>query len=230
MSVFSKIFTAIKGGAREAGEAIVDANGVRIYEQEIRESKDNLAKAKQELTSIMAKKMGVDREIDRLNKDIAKYEEHGVAALNKGEDALAAEVAEKLADIENELNTQKGASEQLASHITRVKNLMKQSERKIAEHERELSMVKTTESMHKATKSISDNFGAGATKLVNAKESLERIKNRQRTFEDKMSAADQLESESGSASLDSKLAEAGITQGNSAKDDMLARLRQKAAK
>ncbi|MDH5730691.1 MAG: PspA/IM30 family protein [Gammaproteobacteria bacterium] len=201
-----------------------------MYEQEIRESKENLAKAKQELTSLMAKKMNVDREINSLTKDVAKYEEHGVNALNKGEEALAVEVAEKLAELENELTTQKGAAEQFAAHISRVKNLMKQSERKIAEHERELSMVKTTESVHKATKSISANFGAGATKMVNAKESLERIKKRQQTFEDRMSAANELESESDSGSLDSKLAAAGISETNSAKDDMLARLRQKAGK
>ena len=35
MSILKKLFTAVRGGAREAGEAIVDANGIRIFEQEI---------------------------------------------------------------------------------------------------------------------------------------------------------------------------------------------------
>ena len=38
MSVFKKIMTALRGGAREAGEAIVDANGIRIFEQEIKDA------------------------------------------------------------------------------------------------------------------------------------------------------------------------------------------------
>ncbi len=34
MSIFKKIMTAVRGGATEVGEAIVDANGTRIFEQE----------------------------------------------------------------------------------------------------------------------------------------------------------------------------------------------------
>lgn len=45
MNVLSKIFTAIRGGAREAGEAIVDANAVRIFEQEIADSKNHIKKS-----------------------------------------------------------------------------------------------------------------------------------------------------------------------------------------
>jgi len=230
MSILSKIFTAIKGGANEVGEGIVDANAIRIFEQEIREAKSNLGNAKQELTNIMAKKMSVDREIEQINKDIAQYESAAISALNKGEEALAVEVAEKLATLENDLTIKQQASLTFKNHVARVKDIMKKSERKIADHERELMMVKTTESVHKATRSISDNFGAGATKLVNAKESLERIKAKQQGFEDRMVAAEQLETESSSDSLDSKLRDAGITENNQAKDDILARLRDKANK
>jgi phage shock protein A len=37
MAILKKIFTAIRGGAREVGESIVDANSVRIFEQEIKD-------------------------------------------------------------------------------------------------------------------------------------------------------------------------------------------------
>ena len=35
MSILKKIATAFRGGAREIGELVVDANGTRIFEQEI---------------------------------------------------------------------------------------------------------------------------------------------------------------------------------------------------
>ena len=38
MSVLKKIMTAVRGGAREVGELIVDANGTRIFEQEIKDA------------------------------------------------------------------------------------------------------------------------------------------------------------------------------------------------
>ena len=46
MSILSKLFTAIKGGARETGEAIIDKNSIRIFEQEIKDSEAELEKAK----------------------------------------------------------------------------------------------------------------------------------------------------------------------------------------
>ena len=61
MSIFNKLLTAVRGGATEVGEAIVDSQSIRILEQEIRDSKKALNDAKTGLTSIMAEKMGVDR-------------------------------------------------------------------------------------------------------------------------------------------------------------------------
>ncbi|WP_237476220.1 PspA/IM30 family protein [Vibrio eleionomae] len=36
MSVFKKLFSAFKGGINDAAESVVDANQLRILEQEIR--------------------------------------------------------------------------------------------------------------------------------------------------------------------------------------------------
>ena len=57
MTILKKLFTALKGGAREAGEAIVDANSIRIFEQEIRDAEHQLQKAKSDLTEVIAKEM-----------------------------------------------------------------------------------------------------------------------------------------------------------------------------
>ena len=58
MSIFKKLFTAVRGGATEVGEAIVDSQAIRILEQELRDSKTALNDAKTNLTAIMAEKMG----------------------------------------------------------------------------------------------------------------------------------------------------------------------------
>ena len=68
MSIFKKLFTAVRGGATEVGEAIVDSQAIRILEQELRDSKIALNDAKTNLTAIMAEKMGVDRRV----KDLAE--------------------------------------------------------------------------------------------------------------------------------------------------------------
>ena len=63
MSIFKKIITAVRGGATEAGEAIVDANSTRIFEQEIRDSEKHITIAKRDLTEVMAKQMQAAREL-----------------------------------------------------------------------------------------------------------------------------------------------------------------------
>ncbi|MEO6678657.1 MAG: PspA/IM30 family protein, partial [Pseudomonas sp.] len=61
-SIWSKLFTALRGGASEVGESIVDQQALRILDQEIRDADTALANAKRELVSIMAKhKLSADR-------------------------------------------------------------------------------------------------------------------------------------------------------------------------
>jgi phage shock protein A len=228
-SIFNKIITAIRGGAREVGEHVVDQNAIRIYTQEIEDAKNNLAMAKKDLTEVMAKEMQANREIERLSKEISKYEDYAVEALNKGDNTLTEEIAEKVGELDNELVTQNTAKESYSNHVTRLKDLMKKTERTIREHERELSMVKTTASVQKATRSITDNYGNGTSRLLDAKDSLDRIKQKQKNFEDRMSAAEALEAELGTQSLDEKLKTAGIGDARSSTNAALDRIRKRAS-
>lgn len=43
-SIWSKLFTALRGGANEVGESIVDQQALRILDQEIRDADSALAK------------------------------------------------------------------------------------------------------------------------------------------------------------------------------------------
>ncbi|EWH10833.1 phage shock protein A, PspA [Catenovulum agarivorans DS-2] len=225
MSIFKKIFTAIRGGATEVGEAIVDANSTRIFEQEIRDAENHLTKAKRDLTEVMAKQMQTSREVERLKKEIQTHEGYASQALNQGNEALALEVAEKIASLETELATQQNALQSFDASVVRLKDLIKKSERQLADYKRQLSVVKTTDSVHKATAAITDNFVSGNSKLLNAKESLERIKTKQQNYEDRMAASEQLQAESGDASLEAKLKQAGIGDQSSSADSILARLK-----
>ena len=43
MSIWKKVMTAIRGGVSEVGESIVDANAIRILEQEQRDAENAVA-------------------------------------------------------------------------------------------------------------------------------------------------------------------------------------------
>ena len=51
-TVLKKILTAMRGGVNELGEAVVDGQGNRILEQELRDSEHELKQAKQELARL----------------------------------------------------------------------------------------------------------------------------------------------------------------------------------
>ncbi|WP_022939848.1 PspA/IM30 family protein [Psychromonas hadalis] len=227
MSIFKKIITAVRGGAREAGEAIVDANSTRIFEQEIRDSEKHITIAKRDLTEVMAKQMQAARELAQLQTSIKEHEGYALQALEKGNEALAIEVAEKIGELEANATDQQQANESYLKSADRLKELIKKSERQLTDYKRQLSMVKTTESVQKATSAITDNFTASNSKLLNAKDSLERIKQKQAMFDDKLKAAEQLEAENDDSSLKAKLQEAGIGAQQSSAQSILDRLKAK---
>ena len=227
MSIFKKIMTAIRGGATEVGESIVDANATRIFEQEIRDAENHLTSAKRDLTGVMAQQMSSTREVNRVKREITEHEGYAVQALEKGDETLALAVAEKISALENELSTQQQALDSFQSNAERLKELVKKSERQVAEYKRQLSMVKTTESVQKATSAITDNFSSSNSKLLSAKDSLERIKAKQQKFDDQMKAAEVLESENSDSSLEAKLKEAGIGNADNNANSVLERLKAK---
>ncbi|MEW5788818.1 MAG: PspA/IM30 family protein [Pseudomonadota bacterium] len=225
MSVIAKILTLLRGSARELGESVIDANATTIYEQEIVEARNAIMQAKGELTGVMAKEMQSARELERLKSEIGRLEGLALEALDKGKEDLAQEVAVKVAETEAEFEEQTRAHANYALQIGNLKNLIKSAEGKVREHEREVAMARTTESVYKATRSISDNIGASGSKLVNARESLERIKSRHQEFADRMVAAEALEKETGTKVLEMKLAKAGIGADSGRAQRVMDRLR-----
>lgn len=227
MSILKKIITAVRGGAREVGEGIVDANSTRIFEQEIRDAENHLTKAKRDLTEVMAKQMQAGRELERIKGEISEHEGYASQALAQNNEALALEVAEKIAQLEVELQEQTTSHATFEKAATRLKDLIKKSERQLADYQRQLSMVKTTDSVQKATAAITDSFTSSNSSLLSAKESLERIKQKQAMFDDKLAAAEQLQAESGDQSLKDKLKQAGIGQQQNSANAVLERLKNK---
>jgi phage shock protein A len=227
MSIFKKIITAIRGGASEAGEAIVDANSTRIFEQEIRDSEKHITIAKRDLTEVMAKQMQAARELTQLQTSIKEHEGYALQALEQGNEALAIEVAEKIGELETNAADQQQANESYLKSSERLKVLIKKSERQLTDYKRQLSMVKTTESVQKATSAITSNFTASNSKLLNAKDSLDRIKKKQANFDDRLKAAEQLDAENDDSSLKAKLQDAGIGAQQSSAQSILDRLKNK---
>lgn len=210
MTVIKKLVTLLRGSARELGQSVVDNNATRIYEQEIVDAKNSIAEAKTELTGVMAKEMQTARDIERIQGEIRRHEDMALQALDKAEEGLAEKVAARVAALEGELQAQTAAHAGFAVQVGRLKDLIRSAEARVREHEREIGIAKTTESVYRATQSISDSIGTTGSRLTSARESLERIKKRHEDLADRMAAAEALDRETGHKSLENELAAAGI--------------------
>lgn len=227
MNIFKKLITAVRGGASEVGEAIVDTQAIRILEQELRDSKAALDEAKTNLTAIMAEKMGVDRKVKDLNEKINEHEAYAIQALDKGDESLALDVANKIAEFEHELTIQQGIVDGYETKVATLKKLIRQTERNIQAMSREISVVKTTEKVQQANDLASAQYSGSNSALQSATDSLERIKERQQKREDQAAAAMELEVEEKGHDLQDRLEKAGIVDTGSTGASVLARLKTK---
>lgn len=225
MNVVKKLLTSLRGGARELGEAVVDTQAMRIFEQEIEDSKTSLAEAKEGLTEIVAKKMATERKLSDIKSKIAENEAYAVKALDKSDEALALEVAGKISKLEVTAEEVSGEFDSYDQNVTVLKSQIQEAEKIIAEHERELAMVKARDSVQQATKSVTQTVTANDSSIGSARESLERIKQKQQSEQDKLNAGIHLRKEFQGDDLDKKLKTAGIKRDKHSAEDVLARLK-----
>ncbi|UXI03146.1 PspA/IM30 family protein [Photobacterium sp. TY1-4] len=210
MSVWKKLFTAIKGGANEAAESIADNQALRILDQEIREAKQELRRSDEALVGIVAKRKLTQQKVEALDNGIGEYEGHARAAMEKGQQDLALECAQKVADLRNEQQTEQSYLDQFIASEQSMRTNIAQAKDKLRQLEQQVDVVKANEAVQKAQSAVSaTNVGANA-KMHTAVESLERIKQRQAEKSAQLEAAAEMAEAQSGSSLDKKLAEAGI--------------------
>lgn len=226
MNIWAKMMTALRGGVNEAGEAIVDSQALRILDQEVRDSSEELKQSKESLVAIIARQKVAEEKAAKLKKDIEEYEGYALQALDKGDEKLAHEVAEKIADFENQLSSEQEAATGFAENAAKLKSAIKVAEANIKRLKQQVDTVKATESVQRAQKTVAERHTGSNSKLRTAMDSLERIKEKQALNAAKMNAASELETETADSSLQEKLEQAGIAPGVKRADDILARLKK----
>lgn len=227
MGIWNKVVTAIRGGVNEAGEAIADSQALRILDQEIRDADEELRRSKDSLADMMAKNKLSQNKVDGLQAKITEYEGYAMQALDRGDDTLAADVADKIAELENQLGSEKELADQYATSVADLRKAVSHAEGNLRRLKQQIDVVKATESVHKAQAAVAHRHSGANSKMRTAVDSLERIKQKQAERGARMEAASQLASETGEGSLDAKLKAAGIGKADADRSAVLARLKAK---
>ena len=227
MSIWAKVATAVRGGVSEAGEAIVDNQALRILDQEIRDAGSELGKSKEALTGIIAKRKLADKKVGSLRSSLTEYEGYATQALDKGDEALAIEIAEKIAGIETELLGEEGSAKAFSDSERQLRKIVGQTEANLKRLRQQVDTVKATEAVQRSQAAVAARHSGAGSSMGSALESLERLKSRQAERAAKFEAASELAQSTEEVSLDAKLKAAGIVGGGASGGDVLARLKAK---
>lgn len=223
MSVWRKLVTAVKGGATEAAQNVVDSQAIRILEQEIREAKEELRKSDHARTQILAKCKLAQQKVDSLKASISQYEEHARKAIDTDRQ-LALDCAQKVSDLTAELEGEQAYLDQFTQSEKQLAGNISQAKGNLKRLEQQVDMVKATESVQKAQVAVSSRHMGANSKMKTATESLSRIQEKQKLKNAELEAAEELANDESSDDLEKRLAEAGIHGGKSSADDELKRI------
>lgn len=229
MNIWSKLLTALRGGVNEVGETLVDGQALRILDQEIRDSDLELRRSKEALAEIMAKHKLAEDRLAKSKAKVAEYEAYAIKALESGDENLAREVAAKIATLEGSRDSDEQQAQQFAASIADLRKAIVQAEGNIKRLKQQVDTVKATESVQRAQATVANRYSGSQSKLQNALDSLERIKQKQAERGARMEAAAELAKDEGQDALDVKLREAGIIADAASAESVLERLKQKAS-
>lgn len=137
------------------------------------------------------------------------------------------EVAQKIADLENQLRSEEAAAQEYAGSAQQLREATRQAEQNIKRLRQQIDTVKATESVQRAQAAVAERHSGSNTKLQTAMESLERIKEKQAHKSAQMKAATELAQETSEDHLHQKLEKAGIVANGSSAKEILERLKQK---
>lgn len=225
--MLSKIMTALRGKANETGQTVVDSQALRILDQEIRDSENHLSQSKTELTRLMAQRQLNSNKADTLESKITELEKSAEAALDKGEEALAVEVAERMVALQDDLEAERAIVSEYDASIEKLRGAIRGTDNQLRQLKQQVSVVKATESAQKAQSAVAARHSGQNSAMGSAMASLERIKERQQLNSAQMQAADEMAAEESGSSLEARLKAAGVGGQNRKADDVLARLKAK---
>jgi phage shock protein A len=227
LNIWAKVATAIRGGINEAGEAIVDGQALRVLDQEIRDADNQLTRSKEALTGIIAKRKLADKKVESLKASVTEYEGYAMQALDKGDETLATEVADKMAGMEAELAGEEGVAKSFSDSESQLRRAVVQTEANLKRLKQQVDTVKATETVQRAQAAVAARHSGADSSMRSAVDSLERLKTRQAERAAQFEAANELAGSTEEVSLQDKLKAAGIVGGGASGGDVLARLKAK---
>lgn len=222
------LFTLFRGAAHESEQAFIDRNALPLLRQQMRDATQAVHAARKAVAVAIAQNKQEAIQHEKLVQRLTDLENRAIAAIDQDRDDLAREAAETIALMEAERDVSEQAQSQFASEISRLKTNVQQAEMKLRELQRGQRLVTATDKAQKLRTSTAAQPG---TALMEAEETLKRLRVRQTQLDLTDEALAEMSATGNPEAVTEKLAEAGCGAPlKTTADDVLERLRGKAEK
>ena len=188
MGLLRKIGAALRGSQHDTLQAVVDSQAIRILEQEIRDCQASVARAKVEMSKIVAERNACDRELAQLDQQSERLEERALQALQQGDEAMAEHLAQQMADIELASTEQRKHQQNMQSMESCLRDNLLRADRQIKQYVRELRLARASDSADRGLSGSRRQSSRLGEQLEDVQSSLARIRERRQQADD-MSAA-----------------------------------------
>ncbi|MEM8755080.1 MAG: PspA/IM30 family protein, partial [Pseudomonadota bacterium] len=204
--MFETLTTLFRARSAEAEEALIDRNAVTLLAQHLRDAKAEIAGARAAIARLMAREAERDRALAALAETLARREREAAAALAKGDEGLAADLAEAILKLEDRRAEEAAAQKTLRARIAEAREALEGAERRFSDLADELRFAKEARLTRRAVGSPPPRAGA----LDKAAETAAALKAQTARMDDMAAAWARLDREAAAEDLDARVAAAGL--------------------
>ncbi len=225
-NMFSTLKTLINGANASAEEKVRDIYSIEIIDQKIREAQGSLNAAKMTLASLIQRQRSETRLAQGLQSRIDDMLIKAQAALDDGNETMATEAANAVAQMENELAVRSDTGARLDQKITRLRQSIETGNRRIIDLKQGAITAKAVKSEQAMQKRMTSTL-SGQSSVREAEDMIANILGGDDPFE-QAEIMSEIDNSLDHTTLGERMAQAGYGTSNKVSGtDVLSRLKSK---
>lgn len=218
--------TLLRASQAEVEERLVDARGPELLAQHLRDANADVTRGRRSLAALEAQRKAEERRATALAEEIFRRETDAARALEAEEEALAGDIADRIAGLEEERERAREASAALTGRAGELRTALAEAERKLAGLASELRAARAGRIWREARGRLV--VATEPSALEQATDLAQRIGETGRRLDDELSALETPPMTAGD-DLDARMAEAGLAPKDERRAAILARIKTRTA-
>ncbi len=217
--MFRTVTTLFRAGVAEADEDLQDRTATTLLAQHLRDAKAELARHRAALAALMACETKATRLGEALAEKLSRREAEVKTALAASDEALAADIAEDMLRVEDEISAANDERARLKAEIVKARTAQDAAEKTFKQLTDQLRIARTRAMSPRTIQT---------TSLKQAEAAAERLKCRMERDDDIAAAYEQMETTVAERDLDARLKASGLFDDKAARRDaILERIKSK---